>query len=215
MSLPIMPVWDRPASPDDRGDPPLFIESIPFKETRWHYVDSRKLRNYWMYQPATNRTTWTRWPQSVVAEIPRHARRDRRQDAAATLMTPTITPPPLPPEQRSAAVSHRRGRPRGTVGCCSSSPSSRRRPGPTRIGNAGLRASAAERLIHGSRPAPDDKRRWPPPRHAHRRKPAVTPIRIAVLTVSIPATPTTTRPATRWSNAFTGAGCHTCRAPTR
>ena len=33
---------------DDRGDPLLFIESIPFKETR-HYVEV-VLRNYWMYQ---------------------------------------------------------------------------------------------------------------------------------------------------------------------
>ena len=36
------------ASLDDRGDPLLFIESIPFKETR-HYVKT-VLRNYWMYQ---------------------------------------------------------------------------------------------------------------------------------------------------------------------
>ncbi len=36
------------ASLDDRGDPLLFIESIPFKETR-HYVEV-VLRNYWMYQ---------------------------------------------------------------------------------------------------------------------------------------------------------------------
>jgi soluble lytic murein transglycosylase-like protein len=36
------------SSLDDRGDPLLFIESIPFKETR-HYVEV-VLRNYWMYQ---------------------------------------------------------------------------------------------------------------------------------------------------------------------
>jgi soluble lytic murein transglycosylase-like protein len=36
------------ATLDDRGDPLLFIESIPFKETR-HYVEV-VLRNYWMYQ---------------------------------------------------------------------------------------------------------------------------------------------------------------------
>nr|WP_310522421.1 lytic transglycosylase domain-containing protein [Polymorphobacter sp.] len=36
------------ASLDDRGDPLLFIESIPFKETR-HYVEV-VLRNFWMYQ---------------------------------------------------------------------------------------------------------------------------------------------------------------------
>lgn len=35
-------------SVDDRGDPLLFIESIPFKETR-HYVEA-VIRNYWMYQ---------------------------------------------------------------------------------------------------------------------------------------------------------------------
>ncbi|GGE04983.1 lytic transglycosylase [Polymorphobacter glacialis] len=35
------------ATLDDRGDPLLFIESIPFKETR-HYVEV-VLRNYWMY----------------------------------------------------------------------------------------------------------------------------------------------------------------------
>jgi hypothetical protein len=33
---------------DDRGDPLLFIESIPFKETRG-YVEI-VLRNFWMYQ---------------------------------------------------------------------------------------------------------------------------------------------------------------------
>jgi soluble lytic murein transglycosylase len=33
---------------DDRGDPLLFIESIPFKETR-HYVEV-VMRNFWMYQ---------------------------------------------------------------------------------------------------------------------------------------------------------------------
>lgn len=36
------------ASLDDRGDPLLFIESIPFSETR-HYVEI-VMRNYWMYQ---------------------------------------------------------------------------------------------------------------------------------------------------------------------
>ena len=36
------------ASLDDRGDPLLFIESIPFSETR-HYVEV-VMRNYWMYQ---------------------------------------------------------------------------------------------------------------------------------------------------------------------
>ena len=36
------------ASLDDRGDPLLFIASIPFRETR-HYVEV-VLRNYWMYQ---------------------------------------------------------------------------------------------------------------------------------------------------------------------
>ncbi|MFZ4688276.1 MAG: transglycosylase SLT domain-containing protein [Polymorphobacter sp.] len=36
------------ATLDDRGDPLLFIESIPFKETR-HYVEV-VLRNFWMYQ---------------------------------------------------------------------------------------------------------------------------------------------------------------------
>jgi soluble lytic murein transglycosylase-like protein len=36
------------ASLDDRGDPLLFIESIPFKETR-HYVEV-VIRNFWMYQ---------------------------------------------------------------------------------------------------------------------------------------------------------------------
>lgn len=36
------------ATLDDRGDPLLFIESIPFKETR-HYVEV-VMRNFWMYQ---------------------------------------------------------------------------------------------------------------------------------------------------------------------
>lgn len=55
---------------DDRGDPLLFIASIPFRETR-HYVEV-VLRNYWMYQlrdgiqPASMdaliRGLWPRFP---------------------------------------------------------------------------------------------------------------------------------------------------------
>ena len=58
------------ATLDDRGDPLLFIESIPFKETR-HYVEV-VLRNLWMYQlrdgtPATSMDAlasglWPRFP---------------------------------------------------------------------------------------------------------------------------------------------------------
>ncbi|GGI84344.1 lytic transglycosylase [Polymorphobacter multimanifer] len=50
------------ASLDDRGDPLLFIASIPFRETR-HYVEV-VLRNYWMYQLRDGET-----PASVDALI--------------------------------------------------------------------------------------------------------------------------------------------------
>jgi soluble lytic murein transglycosylase-like protein len=60
--------WNQ--SLDDRGDPLLFIASIPFRETR-HYVEV-VLRNYWMYQlrdgiqPASMdaliRGLWPRFP---------------------------------------------------------------------------------------------------------------------------------------------------------
>ena len=58
------------SSVDDRGDPLLFIASIPFRETR-HYVEV-VLRNYWMYQlrdgiqpdslDALVRGLWPRFP---------------------------------------------------------------------------------------------------------------------------------------------------------
>jgi soluble lytic murein transglycosylase len=58
------------ASPRDRGDPLLFIESIPFSETR-SYV-AIVLRNYWMYQQQSGQKTdslkalaqglWPRFP---------------------------------------------------------------------------------------------------------------------------------------------------------
>lgn len=58
------------ASLRDNGDPLLFIESIPFRETR-HYVEV-VLRNYWMYQLRAGKTTpsidalaaglWPRFP---------------------------------------------------------------------------------------------------------------------------------------------------------
>ena len=56
------------ASLDDRGDPLLFIESIPFSETR-HYVEV-VMRNYWMYQlrdgvipPSMNALVAGLWPR--------------------------------------------------------------------------------------------------------------------------------------------------------
>jgi soluble lytic murein transglycosylase-like protein len=56
------------ASLDDRGDPLLFIESIPFSETR-HYVEI-VMRNYWMYQlrdgvtpPSMNALVAGLWPR--------------------------------------------------------------------------------------------------------------------------------------------------------
>jgi soluble lytic murein transglycosylase len=58
------------ASLNDKGDPLLFIESIPFVETR-HYVEV-VLRNYWMYQQRKGETSvslqaiaqglWPRFP---------------------------------------------------------------------------------------------------------------------------------------------------------
>ncbi|PZN93422.1 MAG: lytic transglycosylase [Alphaproteobacteria bacterium] len=82
---------------DDRGDPLLFIESIPFKETR-HYVEV-VLRNYWMYQlrdgvkpasmDALAANMWPKFPGMPGAAGIKMAPRP--------LMAPTTVPTPLAP----------------------------------------------------------------------------------------------------------------------
>ncbi|MBV8970797.1 MAG: lytic transglycosylase domain-containing protein [Sphingomonadaceae bacterium] len=74
----------------DNGDPLLFIESIPFRETR-HYVEV-VLRNYWMYQlrdghtpPSIDALAAGLWPKFPGLPGP-----------AAVTVTPTVTAPLLP-----------------------------------------------------------------------------------------------------------------------
>ena len=69
------------ASLDDRGDPLLFIESIPFKETR-HYVQV-VLRNYWMYQLRDGVA-----PPSVDALVAGCGRSSRMAGASAVRLAP-------------------------------------------------------------------------------------------------------------------------------
>ena len=81
---------------DDRGDPLLFIESIPFKETR-HYVEV-VLRNLWMYQlrdgtPAVSMDSlaaglWPRFPGMPGAPGIKRA-------AITVVMPPPGTLPPI------------------------------------------------------------------------------------------------------------------------
>ncbi len=87
------------ATLDDRGDPLLFIESIPFKETR-HYVEV-VIRNFWMYQlrdgtPATSMDAlaaglWPRFPGMPGAP---GIKRAAMPFVPPTNMAPL---PPLPP----------------------------------------------------------------------------------------------------------------------
>ena len=74
----------------DNGDPLLFIESIPFRETR-HYVEV-VLKNYWMYQlrdgkvpPSIDALAAGKWPRFPGMAGP-----------AGVTVTPTVTAPLLP-----------------------------------------------------------------------------------------------------------------------
>ena len=74
----------------DNGDPLLFIESIPFRETR-HYVEV-VLRNYWMYQlragqnpPSIDALAAGLWP-----------RFPGLTGANGVVVTPTVTAPLIP-----------------------------------------------------------------------------------------------------------------------
>lgn len=88
------------ASLDDRGDPLLFIESIPFKETR-HYVEV-VMRNYWMYQlrdgvkPASMDALaaglWPKFPGSPGATGVKREARPIPVNAAPIVPTLPVTP---------------------------------------------------------------------------------------------------------------------------
>jgi soluble lytic murein transglycosylase-like protein len=82
---------------DDRGDPLLFIESIPFKETRG-YVQV-VFRNFWMYQLRNGTPTPTMdalvaglWPRFPGMPGPAGVKR-----SAVSITTPAQSLPPLPP----------------------------------------------------------------------------------------------------------------------
>ncbi len=82
---------------DDRGDPLLFIESIPFKETRG-YVQI-VMRNFWMYQLRDGTPTATMdaliaglWPRFPGMPGPAGVKR-----TAMPFVAPTQAMPPLPP----------------------------------------------------------------------------------------------------------------------
>ena len=75
----------------DNGDPLLFIESIPFRETR-HYVEV-VLKNYWMYQlrdgktpPSIDALAAGLWPKFPGMPGP-----------SAVTVTPSVVAPLLPP----------------------------------------------------------------------------------------------------------------------
>ncbi|KAB7648474.1 lytic transglycosylase domain-containing protein [Polymorphobacter fuscus] len=88
---------------DDRGDPLLFIESIPFKETR-HYVEV-VLRNLWMYQlrdgtPVTSMDAlaaglWPRFPGMPGAPGIKRVAMPMATPAPGVL--PPLQPPPFRP----------------------------------------------------------------------------------------------------------------------
>jgi soluble lytic murein transglycosylase-like protein len=94
------------ATLDDRGDPLLFIESIPFKETR-HYVEV-VLRNFWMYQlrdgtPADSMDAlaaglWPRFPGMPGAPGV------KRAAIAVVMPPPGVLPPIAPPAPVTAPL---------------------------------------------------------------------------------------------------------------
>jgi hypothetical protein len=86
---------------DDRGDPLLFIESIPFKETR-HYVEV-VIRNFWMYQlrdgtPATSMDALAAglWPRFPGMPGPAGIKRTAAPFVAPANLAPLPPPPPSP-----------------------------------------------------------------------------------------------------------------------
>ena len=85
---------------DDRGDPLLFIESIPFKETRG-YVQV-VFRNFWMYQLRNGSPTLTMdalvaglWPRFPGMPGPAGVKRSAMPYVAPIRNLPPL-PPPLP-----------------------------------------------------------------------------------------------------------------------
>jgi soluble lytic murein transglycosylase-like protein len=96
------------ATLDDRGDPLLFIESIPFRETR-HYVEV-VIRNFWMYQlregvvpPSMDALAAGLWPKFPGSPGPAGVKRAAQPFLPAPQlpgqMAPTLpgqTPPPRP-----------------------------------------------------------------------------------------------------------------------
>lgn len=88
------------ATLDDRGDPLLFIESIPFRETR-HYVEV-VLRNFWMYQlrdgvvpPSMDALAAGLWPRFPGAPGPAGVKR-AAQPFLPMPQLPGTAPPTLP-----------------------------------------------------------------------------------------------------------------------
>jgi len=91
----------------DNGDPLLFIESIPFRETR-HYVEV-VLRNYWMYQLRAGQTAssidalaaglWPRFPgmpgATAVAGVP----------TLTAPLIPIVRPLPILPDDTTVVAS--------------------------------------------------------------------------------------------------------------
>jgi soluble lytic murein transglycosylase-like protein len=97
------------ATLDDRGDPLLFIESIPFRETR-HYVEV-VMRNFWMYQlrdgvvpPSMNALAAGMWPKFPGGPGPTAVKRAAQPfipmpslPGQAPTNLPGATPPPPTP----------------------------------------------------------------------------------------------------------------------
>jgi soluble lytic murein transglycosylase-like protein len=97
------------ATLDDRGDPLLFIESIPFRETR-HYVEV-VMRNFWMYQlrdgvvpPSMDALAAGLWPKFPGSPGPAGVKRAAQPfmpmpqlPGAAPSSLPSVTPPPPTP----------------------------------------------------------------------------------------------------------------------
>lgn len=103
-----------------QNDPLLFIESIPYAQTR-HYVE-RVLQNYWLYQLRFNMETasldalangrWPEFPQSLPqpilteAKVPvRAPKAEPKQNVAEAPTAPTPLPQPTPLQQTVEALS--------------------------------------------------------------------------------------------------------------
>ena len=104
------------ATLDDRGDPLLFIESIPFRETR-HYVEV-VMRNFWMYQlrdgvvpPSMDALAAGLWPKFPGAPGPAGVKRARPALPADAAAARRRSPASLPGRRRrpADAAAGRRG----------------------------------------------------------------------------------------------------------